>query len=208
MGNDDLREAPFWWGSEAFRHNGWIFDSDLSADGKVLATASWDSFAVWELRTGKKLLWVQESESVSGVGRERISVVRLSPDGKQLATANKSTGNVRVWDVASGKRLATIAWDKEAERTALDQLGVKSFERRKHSANYYLAIEYLDNSPLHIQSRYFTITWDTAKKRRVSSEVHPTSSDFGITKDRKRILRSRQTATGNDGIRPALFCGM
>src|SRR5258707_15872354 len=63
-----FEKRPFWWGSEAFRHNGWILDSDLSADGKRLATASWDSFAVWELPTGRKLLHVQESESVSHVG--------------------------------------------------------------------------------------------------------------------------------------------
>src|SRR5206468_3371044 len=91
-----FEKPPFWWGSEAFRHNGWILDSDLSADGKLLATASWDSFVVWELPSGKKRLHVQESEGVTNVGRDRISVVRLSPDGKQLATANKTTGAVRV----------------------------------------------------------------------------------------------------------------
>src|SRR5262249_46321844 len=113
-----FEKRPFWWGSEAFRHNGWILDSDLSADGKRLATASWDSFAIWELPGGKKLLHIQESESVTNVGRDRISVVRLSPDGKRLATANKTTGAVQIWDVATGKRLAMIAWDDETEKEA------------------------------------------------------------------------------------------
>src|SRR5262249_55363728 len=114
-----FEKRPFWWGSEAFRHNGWILDSDLSADGKLLATASSNSFAVWELPTGRKLLHVQESEPVSYIGRDRISVVRLSPDGKQLATANKTTGDVCIWDVATGKLQQTIAWDRETGREAM-----------------------------------------------------------------------------------------
>ena len=157
-----FEKRPFWWGSDAFRHNGWILDSDLSTDGKLLATASWDSFVVWEAATGKPLMQVQESEGVSGVGRDRISAVRLSPDGKQLATANKTLGTVRVWEVATGKLLKTIAWDQEAEKAALGELGAQPFERRKHSPDYYLALEYLGNNRLYVQSTYCTAVWDTA----------------------------------------------
>jgi len=196
---------PFWWGSEAFRHNGWIIDSDLSADGKLLATASWDSFIVWELPTGKKLLHVQESESVSYIGRDRISVVRLSPDGKQLATANKTTGAVCVWDVATGKLRQSIAWDRETGREAMKKAGLGTVEPRKHSVSYYLAIEYLDNTRLRIQSQCFTATWDTAKFNRLAVEFHPPASDYGITKDRKRVIRSQMSGTGKDGIQPALL---
>ena len=185
-----FEKRPFWWGSEAFRHGGWILDSDVSADGKLLATASWDSFIVWELATGKKLLHIQESDSVSSVGRDRICVVRLSPDGKQLATANKSTGGVRLWEVASGKYLLTIPWDGEAERTALAKMKLPAFERQKHRADYHLAIEYLDNTVLRIDSTYFAATWDTAKPQRTSVEYHHAAYHFGITKDRKRVLRS------------------
>ena len=200
-----FEKPPFWWGSEAFRHNGYILDSDLSTDGKLLATASWESFAVWELPAGKKLLYIQDSDSVSGVGSDRVSVVRLSPDGKQIATANKSLGTVCTWDVATGKHVTTIAWDKETERVALEKAGAKGFERRKHLADYHLAIDYLDNTHLSVQSRYFTTTWDTAKVQRVSVDFHPVSGDFGITKDRKRILRSQQSSGGGDGIQPALL---
>src|SRR5262249_17632310 len=155
---------------------------------KLLATGSWDSFAVWELPTGKKLLWVQESESVSYIGRDRITVVRLSPDGKQLATANKTTGAVNVWDVATGKLQKLIAWDADAEKKGLEKVRNKPFERRKHSADHALAIEYVDNTHLRIQSQYFTNTWDTAKFERTATEFHPWAADFGITKDRKRVV--------------------
>jgi WD40 repeat protein len=196
---------PFWWGSDAFRHNGWIFDSDRSADGKLLATASWDSFIVWELPTGKKLLRVQESESVSGVGRDRISVVRLSPDGKQLATANKTLGTVRVWDVATGKHLGTIPWDQETEWAAQQKFKLEKSERRKHLSDYYLAIEYLDDTRLRVQSMYFTTVWDTAAFKRLSADVHPTSFHHGLTRDRKRVLRAQQTTGNNDGVPSALL---
>jgi RNA polymerase sigma factor (sigma-70 family) len=189
-----FEKRPFWWGSEAFRHDGWILDSDLSADGKLLVTASWDSFIVWEAATGKKLLHIQESESVSAVGRDRISVVRLSPDGKQLATANKTHGTVRVWDVASGKLLKTIAWDEDAESAALGKLGIKGYERRKHSPDYYLALEYLGDTRLCVQSLYFTTVWDTAEFKKISTESHESSWHCGTTRDRKRILWSQSPA--------------
>jgi WD40 repeat protein len=195
---------PFWWGSEAFRHNGWILDSDLSADGKRLATASWDSFAVWELPGGKKLLWVQESESVSWVGRERISVVRLSPDGKRVATANKTTGAVQIWDVATGKLVRTIGWDSESEQAAAAKYKFSRIEPRKHSADRPLAIEYLDDSRLRIASTYFTTVWDTGTGKRLSAELHPHSYHYGLTRDRKSVLRSQQSAGGTDMTQPAL----
>jgi RNA polymerase sigma factor (sigma-70 family) len=200
-------KPPFWWGSEAFRHNGFILDSDLSADGKLLATASWESFVVWELPTGKKRLHVQESEGVTGLGRDRISVVRLSPDGKQLATANKTTGDVRVWDVATGKRLGTIPWDRETERAALDKVGLTPIPPVRHWLNYELAIEYLGPTRLRVQSTYFATTWDTAEFKRVSAEVHPESFYFGVTKDRKRVLRSQPAVRDDNSVRtvrPAL----
>jgi RNA polymerase sigma factor (sigma-70 family) len=200
-----FEKRPFWWGSEAFRHDGWTLDSDLSADGQRLATAASSSFVVWELPTGKKLLHVVESEAVSYIGRDRISVVRLSPDGKQLATANKTTGDVCVWDVATGKRLATIAWDRDTEQEANKKTGLGAIEPRKHSVSYYLAIDYVDNTHIRIQSSCFTTSWDTVKNNRVGVEFHPPAADFGITKDRKCVLRSRQTATGKDGIQPALI---
>gem|GEM_PF-5861162 len=200
-----FEKRPFWWGSEAFRHGGWILDSDMSEDAKLLSTASWDSFIVWELATGKKLLHVQESDSVSSVGRDRICVVRLSPDGKQLATANKSTGSVRVWEVATGKHVTTIPWDADAERTALAKLKLPAFERQKHRADYHLAIEYLDNTHLRIDSTYFAATWDTAKAQRVSVENHHAAYHLGITKDRKRVLRLLQpVAPPGDGAKPGL----
>ncbi|WP_157368557.1 WD40 repeat domain-containing protein [Zavarzinella formosa] len=199
-----FEKRPFWWGSEAFRQDeGWIIDSDLSADGKLMATAS-SAFVVWELPTGKRLLRVQESESVSFSGLDRISVVRLSPDGRQLATANKTLGTVCLWDIATGKLQTTIAWDPDTEKTALKKAGAQGFERRKHMADHHLAIEYLDNKRLRIQSMYFTTTWDTAKFNRLSAEFHPHAGYFGITKDRERILRSRQSSGTGDGIQPVL----
>ncbi|WP_020473585.1 WD40 repeat domain-containing protein [Zavarzinella formosa] len=194
----------FWWGSEAFRHDGWILDSDLSADGRFLATASSNSFVVWELPSGKRLLRVQESDGVSGIGRERISVVRLSPDGSQLATVNRTTGAVCLWGIVTGKLQTMIAWDGDTEKTALEKAGTKGFERQKHSPDHYLAIEYLDNTRLRVQSSYFTTTWDTVKFNRVSTEFHPRATDYGITRDRTRVLRSRQPV-GNGGAHSALL---
>jgi WD40 repeat protein len=71
----------------------------LSADGKVLATGDTDRTArIWDLTT-KKVLAV--------CGGQGLSVpVAISPDGKTLVSGGEA---VRLWDVAAGKSIATLA---------------------------------------------------------------------------------------------------
>lgn len=82
----------------------------FSGDGKSIASASYDDDArVWDVETGK-LLGKVECE-------DHVLSVALTADGKTLATASAQWGNgfyrgsparVQVWDVATGKLLATL----------------------------------------------------------------------------------------------------
>src|SRR5262249_34159598 len=83
--------------------------------------------------------------------------------------------------------------------------GLGRLDPRNPPVTYSLATESLDNTRLRIQSQCFTATWDTAKFNRLAVEIHPPASDFGITKDRKRVVRSQMSGTGKDGIQPALL---
>ncbi len=82
----------------------------FSADGKRLASGGFDDTArAWDVASGKLLVTVQQDEPVLSVA--------ISPDGKSFASASSRWGNgffgqapaeVQVWDVATGKPLATL----------------------------------------------------------------------------------------------------
>jgi serine/threonine protein kinase/DNA-binding beta-propeller fold protein YncE len=73
----------------------------FSPDGKLLAVGNGEHACVWELATSKLALNLNTASVIDGVA--------FSPDGKLLAAAGgTSKGPVFVWDVATGKRLATL----------------------------------------------------------------------------------------------------
>ena len=78
-----------------------LADVAYSADGRYVATGSYDRTAkVWEA-TGKLLV------TLAGHGAT-VEAVAFSPDGKFLATGSYD-GTVKLWDWAAGKELATFA---------------------------------------------------------------------------------------------------
>jgi len=76
-------------------------DMVLSADGRVLVTASLDEVKVWNPKTNK------ETASWKIKSAYRRGNLALSPDGKILAIW-KSRGGITFWDVATGKRRADL----------------------------------------------------------------------------------------------------
>jgi len=91
----------------------------FSPDGKLLATASADkTIKVLDLDSGKNILTL---EGHTGV----VSAVAFSPDGKTLVSSSKTVGKdrsttgkgeIRLWDVASGKNISTVEGDSRAPR--------------------------------------------------------------------------------------------
>jgi WD40 repeat protein len=109
-------------------HEGYIRDLAFSPDGKLLAGASINGLWVWSVDSGE----------VQGPldGSPLLQTVAFSPDGEMLVAGN-NWGNVRFWDLATGKQL--------------DDRGIHSFGdavlRIKLSADgQYLAALYHDRS--------------------------------------------------------------
>jgi WD40 repeat protein len=92
-------------------HRDVIYDAQLSPDGKLLATCSYDRTTnIWDVATGKVL------RTLSG-HNGAIYDVTFSPDGSLLATASADE-TVKIWQVSSGERFDTLG-QPEGEQFAV-----------------------------------------------------------------------------------------
>jgi WD40 repeat protein len=80
-----------------FSPHGAVADVDLSPDGKMLVTGSWDQSAkIWDVATATTM------RKLDGVHTGYVNSVQFSPDGKLVLTASDD-GTSRLWDAISGK---------------------------------------------------------------------------------------------------------
>ena len=78
-----------------------ILAADLSADGKTLATSSYDRLIkLWDVASGREIRTLKEHT-------DAVYSVAFSPDGKRIASASGDR-TVKVWEVATGKRLVSM----------------------------------------------------------------------------------------------------
>jgi len=82
-----------------FSPHGTIAAADISPDGKLLVTGSWDqSVKIWDIDSGQAIL------KLEGVHKGYVNSVEFSPDGGTILTGSDD-GTARLWDVATGKAL-------------------------------------------------------------------------------------------------------
>lgn len=82
-------------------HRDALYDAEFSPDGRLLATAGYDSkIAIWEVASGKQLRTIE-------VHNGAVFDLAFSPDGALLASASADE-TVKLWQVATGKRLDTL----------------------------------------------------------------------------------------------------
>jgi WD40 repeat protein len=75
----------------------------FSGDGKSLAGSGVsDRVWVWDVETGSQLL------ELGGHGDEYVGSVAFAPDGKLLATTTVSANEARLWELPSGRQIATL----------------------------------------------------------------------------------------------------
>ncbi|MEI2583494.1 nSTAND1 domain-containing NTPase, partial [Scytonema sp. PRP1] len=89
-------------------HDSSVILVNFSPDGKILASAGWDStIKLWDVATGKSL------KTFSGHNNDGVYGVNFSPDGKTLASASADK-TIKLWDVATGKQLRTFSGHSDA----------------------------------------------------------------------------------------------
>ncbi len=75
----------------------------FAPNGEILASVSTDAkITLWNLNTGKILHTQQNSHTLG------INSITFSPDGKIFATANRKKCIIKLWEVATGKEIATL----------------------------------------------------------------------------------------------------
>jgi WD40 repeat protein/uncharacterized caspase-like protein len=99
-------------------HNGQVFAVAISPDGQVLASGSGDSTVkLWDPAAGREIRALTNHGDPSNPDTgypERVNTVAISPNGKVLASGSDVT--VKLWDVASGKLLRTLAESSRTQR--------------------------------------------------------------------------------------------
>jgi WD40 repeat protein len=127
-----------WWDIEAKKqirtieaHSKWIRKVVASRDGKFFASVADDMVCrVWEVSSGKKIHELRGHEALTPSHfLSMLYTVTFSPNGKQIATADK-VGHIVVWDADKGGQLATMeapvmyTWDPTQRRHSIG--GIRS----------------------------------------------------------------------------------
>ncbi|AWM39633.1 ECF RNA polymerase sigma factor SigW [Gemmata obscuriglobus] len=101
-------------GTLRYRDGAGTNNAALSPDGKTIATTSESGLTLLDLATGRRTLWIGNSEGPNGF-QANGSLLAFAPDGKTLyalhapgAVAIAATGSIVGLDPNSGKRLVTF----------------------------------------------------------------------------------------------------
>ena len=85
-----------------FSPHGAVAAADISPEGKLLVTGSWDQSAkIWDIDTGHAL------RKLDGLHEGYVNSVVFSPDGQTILTGSDD-GTARLWDAMTGKPLDTV----------------------------------------------------------------------------------------------------
>jgi len=91
-----------------FSPHGAVASADISPDGRLLVTGSWDRSAkIWDIASGKAV------RRLDGVHQGFVNSVEFSPDGETILSASDD-GTARLWEVTTGEPLDVVFSGHEA----------------------------------------------------------------------------------------------
>jgi len=101
-------------------HTETIYAVAVSADGKQIATGSFDkTVKLWD-EAGKLVRTLGEKEGHTNL----VIAVAFSPDGSKLASGS-TDNNVKLWETTTGKLVGTLSHPNRVDTVAFDKSGAK-----------------------------------------------------------------------------------
>ncbi len=89
----------------------------FSRDGAAVVTLTADAVRVWDARTGRPLGPAVSVPDAPKPTTTRWDLLAVSRDGRRAAVSDRPRRTVRVFDLASGRLLVSLAFDPAAEQT-------------------------------------------------------------------------------------------
>lgn len=82
----------------------------FSPDSTAVACGTYTGIVrVWDVATGRSVsAFSVNGDDPSGAAAQPVTTLAFSPDGRMLVTAGSTDGTLGLWDVASGRNLATL----------------------------------------------------------------------------------------------------
>ncbi|MBE9215088.1 CHAT domain-containing protein [Plectonema cf. radiosum LEGE 06105] len=101
-----LREVIYNYRVRSFKgHTYWVSKVSFSPDGKIIASASFDStIKLWDVKTGK---YIKTLKGDVKEDNSQVTSVSFSPNGKILASASYD-GTVKLWDIETYQEIQTF----------------------------------------------------------------------------------------------------
>jgi WD40 repeat protein len=105
----DYRYIKFWDAAtlkllKTYPQQPYIYGLAITPDGQKLVAAVKNYVKVWDIASGQEL-WNKKGPNLD------INAIAISPDGRQVATANKE-GTIMLFEIASGQLLKTLSAQK------------------------------------------------------------------------------------------------
>lgn len=158
------------------RSDGPTWAATFGAGGTRILTVSQSAGQVWDAASGALLHTLPNFGGFQGT-------IQMSLDGRRVVTSGKAPGSVKVWDVASGRNIATLR-----DRAA-----------RRDGATLVFALLSADGRRVMTlnATRSTLVVWQG--RRRIARFTFPTTQgqlfDFDFSRDGRRVL-----AAGDGGV--------
>ncbi len=149
----------------------------FSADGKTLVAYTEGRLRRWEVESGKEL-----NSTMLPAAKDLVSAV-LSEDSRTLAALSADNSSVCVWDLASGRALPGIAFEKD-DRIASQESVALSPDGKVLAT----LIETVKGSMKGVETTFELQIWDTSSGRKTQTfKVKTTKTPFGVVRGTQTV---------------------
>jgi RNA polymerase sigma factor (sigma-70 family) len=173
---------------------GTVYGRAFSPDGRYLVTAAMDGLRLWEIASGKQVLYRPAPEKLrSALLRSFATCLAFAPDGRSVATGHDDT-NILLWDMAPETRRKRALKADDLDSLWSDLAGTDA-ARAYRAAGTLIACA--EHSVPYLRRRLTPIAEPSPRLRRLIADLD--SEQFAVREAARKELRNL-----GDAAHPAL----